>query len=60
MMHNCLEADKCQQPTQGRMYSITKNDADTNASIMAGTILLQGFNEHALFNLGVTHSFMSR
>ena len=60
LIRDCPEIDKRQQPTQGRVYAMTKDDAKADASVVTGTILLQGLDAYALFDSGATHSFVSK
>ncbi|KAI3443877.1 hypothetical protein Pfo_000542 [Paulownia fortunei] len=48
-----------QGKVQGRVYAMTQEQADADASVVTGTILISGIPAIALIDSGSTHSFAS-
>ena len=49
-----------QGKVQARVYAMTQEQADADASVITGTILIYGIPTIALIDSGSTHSFASR
>lgn len=48
-----------QEPTIGRVYPMTNEDAQANGSVIKGIISAYGFSTILLIDTGSTHSFIS-
>ncbi|KAI3452725.1 hypothetical protein Pfo_009389 [Paulownia fortunei] len=54
-----LDCPTVQGKVQGRVYAMTQEQADADASVVTGTILIFGIPAIALIDSGSTHSFAS-
>ena len=46
--------------TPGRVFHLTQEEARAASDVVAGTLLLNDFNMHVLFDPGATHSFIAK
>jgi len=46
--------------TTGRVFHLTQEEARAVSDVVAGTLLLNDFNVHVLFDPGATHSFIAK
>jgi len=46
--------------TPGRVFHLTQKEVRFVSDMMAGTLLMNNFNVHVLFNSGATHSFIAK
>jgi hypothetical protein len=44
--------------TPGRVFHLTQEEVRAASDVVAGTLLMNNFNVHVLFNPGATHSFI--
>ncbi|KAI3450341.1 hypothetical protein Pfo_007006 [Paulownia fortunei] len=57
--HIAKDCPTVQEKVQGRVYAMTQEQADADASVVTGTILISGIPAIALIDSGSTHSFAS-
>ncbi|KAI3448707.1 hypothetical protein Pfo_005372 [Paulownia fortunei] len=57
--HIAKDCPTVQGKVQGRVYAMTQEQADADASVVTGTILIFGIPAIALIDSGSTHSFAS-
>ena len=56
---NCPNSTDEPKKVPARVYTMTKEDAEANPSVVAGEILISCIPIHALIDSGATHSFAS-
>ena len=49
-----------QKKVPGRVFAMTREEAETNPAVVSGNILIQGKLAHVLIDSGATHSFISQ
>ncbi|XP_073056861.1 uncharacterized protein [Primulina eburnea] len=60
VIKNCpVKGEKGKDRVQGRIFTMTKEGANPDSSVLSGTILISGKAAITLIDTGVTHSFMS-
>ncbi|XP_073051252.1 uncharacterized protein [Primulina eburnea] len=60
VIKNCpVKGEKGKDRVQGRIFTMTKEGANPDSSVMSGTILISGKAAVTLIDTGATHSFMS-
>ena len=57
--HFAKDCPTLQNRVQGRVYSMTNEQAEADPSVVSGTILISGMPAFALIDSGSTHSFIS-
>ncbi|XP_073033835.1 uncharacterized protein [Primulina eburnea] len=60
VIKNCpVKGEKGKDRVQGRIFTMTKEGANPDSSVISGTILISGKAAITLIDTGATHSFMS-